>query len=107
MFIAVGPRRASASPWAIEPHGPGAHNEAEAWTLDIASYDSVKAFAKRAAAELDRIDVVLANASAALDRWSESEGLETSVAGRPRRTRPDNPPCCCPCPLAHTLMQRL
>jgi NAD(P)-dependent dehydrogenase (short-subunit alcohol dehydrogenase family) len=32
------------------------HNVVEVWPLDLANYDSVKAFAKRATDKLDRID---------------------------------------------------
>lgn len=35
---------------------------AQVWHLDLASYDSVKAFARKAAAELDRIDALIENA---------------------------------------------
>ncbi|OJD38128.1 short-chain dehydrogenase [Diplodia corticola] len=52
---------------------------AEVWPLDLASNASVRAFAKRAAAELDRIDVLLENAGVALAEWTEAEGTETSV----------------------------
>lgn len=50
---------------------------AEVWFLDLASYDSVKAFAKRACTELERIDRVIDNAAVALDRWTMAEGSET------------------------------
>ncbi|KAI1332888.1 hypothetical protein F5Y16DRAFT_356877 [Xylariaceae sp. FL0255] len=52
---------------------------AEVWALDLVSYDSVKAFASRAAKELDRLDGLVENASIALDRFSLAEGMETSV----------------------------
>ena len=47
----------------------GASGVAEVWALDLASYDSVKAFAKRAVSELERIDALIENAGvAAFDR---------------------------------------
>jgi NAD(P)-dependent dehydrogenase (short-subunit alcohol dehydrogenase family) len=49
------------------------------WPLDLASFASVKAFAAKASSELDRLDVVVQNASVALDQWSTAEGMETSV----------------------------
>ena len=49
------------------------------WPLDLASYASVRAFASRAASELERIDVLLNNAGVALTNWSFAEGHETTV----------------------------
>lgn len=43
----------------------GITGTAEVWALDLSSYDSVKAFAKKALAELDRIDAVIENAAVA------------------------------------------
>ena len=40
----------------------GVADVAEVWTLDLTSYDTVKAFAKRASAELDQIDALIENA---------------------------------------------
>lgn len=48
-------------------------------SLDLSSFDSVKAFAKRADKELDRIDAVVENAGVALDHWTEVEGHETTI----------------------------
>ncbi|EMR67760.1 putative short-chain dehydrogenase reductase family protein [Eutypa lata UCREL1] len=39
----------------------------------------VQSFAKKASAELDRIDGLVANAGVMLDAWSIAEGMETSV----------------------------
>ncbi|OGM49857.1 putative short chain dehydrogenase/reductase family oxidoreductase [Aspergillus bombycis] len=47
---------------------------AEVWLLDLASYDSVKAFAQRVTTELDRIDAVIENAGVALSQRLEAEG---------------------------------
>lgn len=52
---------------------------AEVWLLDLSSFDSVKAFAKRADRDLERIDAVIENAGIALDRWTEAEGHETTI----------------------------
>lgn len=51
----------------------------EVWKLDLSSYDSVKAFAKRAETELDRIDVLLENAGVAMTKFGLSEGHETTI----------------------------
>lgn len=50
----------------------------EVWKLDLASYDSVKAFAARAA-ELPQIDVLLENAGVAPLAFSLAEGYELTV----------------------------
>ncbi|GAB1198049.1 hypothetical protein APSETT444_007356 [Aspergillus pseudonomiae] len=47
---------------------------AEIWSLDLASYDSVKAFAQRVITKLDRIDAVIENAGVALSQRVEAEG---------------------------------
>ncbi|KAF2744012.1 NAD(P)-binding protein [Sporormia fimetaria CBS 119925] len=52
---------------------------AEVWLLDLASYDSVKAFATRVCTELDRLDGVVENASVALGEWSTAEGMESTL----------------------------
>ncbi|KAI0891180.1 putative short-chain dehydrogenase/reductase family protein [Annulohypoxylon nitens] len=52
---------------------------AEVWSLDLGNFESVKAFAKRSASQLNRIDALIENASVALDHWSVTEGYESSV----------------------------
>ncbi|TDZ71962.1 Short chain dehydrogenase atnD [Colletotrichum trifolii] len=52
----------------------------EVWQLDMASFDSIKAFARKATEELTHIHGLVENATAALDTWTISEGMETSVA---------------------------
>ncbi|KAL5001253.1 hypothetical protein BDV10DRAFT_13550 [Aspergillus recurvatus] len=47
---------------------------AEVWSLDLSSYSSVKAFAKRAIAKLDRIDAVIENAAVATPEQTKAEG---------------------------------
>ncbi|GAB1312801.1 Short-chain dehydrogenase [Madurella fahalii] len=51
----------------------------EAWPLDLASYASVKAFAKRAATELERIDGLVENAAIAPSKRELAEGHITTV----------------------------
>ncbi|EGX48578.1 hypothetical protein AOL_s00080g207 [Orbilia oligospora ATCC 24927] len=51
---------------------------AEVWQLDLSSYDSVKAFAKKVQG-LDRLDAIIENASVALAVWEPAEGLETTL----------------------------
>ena len=57
----------------------GRKGVAEVWKLDLASYDSVKSFARKTIHELDRIDGLIENAAIALDKWTISEGLETTL----------------------------
>lgn len=52
----------------------GTSGVAEVWALDLASYDSVKAFAKRAVAELERIDALIENAGVAAFERTMAEG---------------------------------
>ncbi|TDZ37484.1 Short chain dehydrogenase atnD [Colletotrichum spinosum] len=52
----------------------------EVWQLDMASFDSIRAFARKAIKELTHIHGLVENATAALDTWTISEGMETSVA---------------------------
>ncbi|KAK1762903.1 putative short-chain dehydrogenase [Phialemonium atrogriseum] len=49
------------------------------WPLDMASYASVKAFAARVAAELDRVDIFLANAGVAKTRYVRAEQDEETI----------------------------
>lgn len=60
-------------------HATGRTGIAQVWQLDLSSYASVRAFADRAAWELERIDAVLENAAVAADRWALVEGLETCI----------------------------
>ncbi|KAB2575640.1 Short-chain dehydrogenase/reductase SDR [Lasiodiplodia theobromae] len=64
---------------AIDAAFPSRAGVAQVWELDLASNASVRAFAKRATDELDRIDVVLENAGVAMAEWIEAEGTETTV----------------------------
>lgn len=53
----------------------------QVWPLDLASYASVKAFAARAAAELDRLDVVINNAGMYVYKsgFALAEGDEATI----------------------------
>lgn len=50
----------------------------EVWSLDLSSYQSVKEFVKRAEG-LSRLDVMLENAGIAADKFSLSEGSESTI----------------------------
>lgn len=50
----------------------------EVWKLDLSSYDTVKAFAKRAES-LERVDVLLENAAVAATKHSTAEGHELTI----------------------------
>jgi NAD(P)-dependent dehydrogenase (short-subunit alcohol dehydrogenase family) len=52
----------------------GISNVAEVWALDLSSYSSVKAFAKRVTEELDRIDALIENAAVAMSKRVLAEG---------------------------------
>ncbi|KAI5459121.1 putative short-chain dehydrogenase/reductase family protein [Mariannaea sp. PMI_226] len=52
----------------------GKTNIAQVWHLDLSSYDSVKAFAKKAIDELERIDAIIENAAVAVSQRQFSEG---------------------------------
>jgi len=52
----------------------------EMWHVDLSSFESVKAFCRRAADTLPRIDVLLANAGLAIGEYVENDGHESSVA---------------------------
>jgi len=51
----------------------------EVWSLDLADYSSVKAFARKASSDLERIDALVENAGVALDQWGSAEGHESSM----------------------------
>lgn len=52
----------------------GITNVAEVWALDLSIYSSVKAFANKAIAELDRIDALIENAAVAMAQRVLAEG---------------------------------
>lgn len=51
----------------------------EVWEVDLGSYRSVAAFAKKADEELHRIDGIVENAGTAEGSWVEKEGNETNM----------------------------
>lgn len=52
----------------------------EVWPLDLCSFDSVRAFCRRADKELERLDVLLANAAMlTIDTVEMAEGYEMQV----------------------------
>lgn len=50
----------------------------EVWDLDLASYDSVKAFAEKIKG-LERIDALVLNAGALISAWDVKEGNESNI----------------------------
>jgi NAD(P)-dependent dehydrogenase (short-subunit alcohol dehydrogenase family) len=56
------------------------HKDIQVWKLDMSDYSSVQSFAKRAEAELDRIDIFIANAGVARAEYNEVNGHEESIA---------------------------
>ncbi|KAF1960496.1 retinol dehydrogenase 12 [Byssothecium circinans] len=56
------------------------HRDTQVWKLDMGDYGSVKSFAKRAEAELDRIDIFVANAGVVRAEYHEVNGHEESMA---------------------------
>lgn len=51
----------------------------ELWHLDLSSFKSVKDFANKVSAELERIDAFVANAGVSMDSWEIAEGVELSM----------------------------
>lgn len=56
----------------------GIQGVAEIWTVDLGSYESVKGFVKKLST-LERLDVMIENASVAMVDETFEEGLETSL----------------------------
>ncbi len=56
-----------------------AENVIQVWRIDMASYASVQKFAARVDAELDRVDIFIANAGVATSKYSTAEDNETSI----------------------------
>lgn len=56
----------------------GRRDAGEVWELDLASPDSVEAFARRVGA-LDRLDALIANAGVAMSDFELVEGVETTL----------------------------
>lgn len=56
------------------------HRNILVWKLDMSDYDSVKSFAKRAEAELDRVDIFIANAGVIRAEYNKINGHEEGIA---------------------------
>jgi NAD(P)-dependent dehydrogenase (short-subunit alcohol dehydrogenase family) len=56
------------------------HKNVQVWKLDMSDYGSIKSFAKRAEAELDRIDIFIANAGVVRAEYHEVNGHEEGIA---------------------------
>ncbi|CRG88164.1 hypothetical protein PISL3812_05191 [Talaromyces islandicus] len=53
------------------------NDRTEVWSLNLASYESVKEFAKRAA-RIDRLDILVANGGICTETFELAEGMEKS-----------------------------
>lgn len=72
--------RGEAAKAGIEQSASGSSAVIEVWPLDLCSFDSVRAFCRRAEKDLDRLDVLLANAALlSLDARKMAEGYEMQV----------------------------
>jgi retinol dehydrogenase-12 len=56
----------------------GGEGVVDVWELDLASFDSVKTFARRAEG-LERVDALVSNAGVALGTFVEAEGFESCI----------------------------
>ncbi|KAF2844831.1 retinol dehydrogenase 12 [Plenodomus tracheiphilus IPT5] len=56
------------------------HKNTQVWKLDMGDYSSVQSFAKRAEAELERIDIFIANAGVVRAEYHEVNGHEEGIA---------------------------
>lgn len=63
--------------YVLEQLGGKTKTEIQVWALDLASFESVKAFAQRAQG-LERLDAVLENAGVWPDRFSSAENHESA-----------------------------
>ncbi|KAK8001411.1 NAD(P)-binding protein [Apiospora marii] len=63
----------------IESTNPTRKGVVEVWQLDLASFESVKDFCRRADQQLDRLDVLLENASVLHTKFFEREGYEEQI----------------------------
>jgi NAD(P)-dependent dehydrogenase (short-subunit alcohol dehydrogenase family) len=57
----------------------GVRGVAEVWQLDLSSYESIIAFVDRVKQELNRVDAIIENATAANTDWILSEGWESNI----------------------------
>ena len=73
------PEKGAAARKSIE-QSTGRSGVAEVWSLDLASYESVKQFAARVSRELERVDGLLENAAVLFSSgFRKAEGMEESV----------------------------
>ena len=63
----------------IESTNPGKKCDIQVWKIDMGDYGSVKAFAKRAEAELERIDIFIANAGVVRAEYHQVQGHEEGI----------------------------
>ena len=63
----------------IEASVPNSTGVVEVWELDLAKYESVKSFAQKVDTEVDRVDVVCANAGVAMMGFVMAEDCETTI----------------------------
>ncbi|KAI4597746.1 hypothetical protein KJ359_004021 [Pestalotiopsis sp. 9143b] len=52
----------------------------DVWLLDLASYDSIRAFSARLEAEVNRVDIFHANAGLVSTKYTQVNGVETNIA---------------------------
>ena len=71
-------RRCETALAAIESE-TGVRSVAEIWKLDLSSYESTLAFADRVEQELERVDAIIENATAANKDWTFCEGWESTI----------------------------
>lgn len=79
VIIAVRNVQAGKAAMAIIEAATHTNGIVEVWVLDLGSYDSVKAFAKKAVTNLDRIDALVENAGLGQIKWGLTEGHETCI----------------------------
>ncbi|KNG44538.1 short-chain dehydrogenase [Stemphylium lycopersici] len=56
------------------------HKDTQVWKLDMGDYRSIQSFSKRAEAELERIDIFIANAGVVRAKYHEVNGHEEGIA---------------------------
>lgn len=57
----------------------GVRGVAEVWVLDMSSYESILSFTERVKRDLERVDAIIENASAADKDWILCEGMESTM----------------------------
>ncbi|PYI02812.1 putative short-chain dehydrogenase/reductase family protein [Aspergillus sclerotiicarbonarius CBS 121057] len=77
--IILGVRNTTAGEIAAKSLDPDNTGVVEVWALDLASYESVLAFADRVSKTLERVDILIENAGVATDEYELAEGHERTV----------------------------